>query len=63
MVPGVAGLTVSGVRFSGAGVVGVSPGIETTVVIVDEVHPTLVEVSVQGTYEPSLKVLVMYKEV
>ena len=47
--PGIPGLTVSNVPTCGAGGLDASPGIETTVVIVDEVYPTLVEMTVQGT--------------
>ena len=40
-----------------------SGGTVTTVVIVDEVYPTLVVVTVHGTYVPPLNVLVTYEEV
>jgi hypothetical protein len=40
-----------------------SGGTVTTVVIVDEVYPTLVVVTVHGTYVPRLNVLVTYEEV
>ena len=49
VVPGAPAVTVPGAPFSAAGVTGVSPGIDTTVVIVDEVYPTLVVMTVQGT--------------